>query len=137
MQPENANIQRFTFSKKERLCSEVEIENLIRKKQKFFCYPLKCFYQIKPITDESSVNQLVISVSKRYFKHAVDRNRMKRLIREAYRKNQRQLLDPVFRASGQRLQICICYVTNEILPYNLVENKIIEVLNRLTKVQQA
>lgn len=132
MLPEDANIHAHTFSKDERLCSEVQIENLLQKKQKFFCHPLKCFYSIEPITEENSANQLVISVGKRFFKHAVDRNRVKRLLREAYRKHQHEILDPVFKNNNQRVQIFIIYVSKEISSYNLIEDKIIEVLHRLT-----
>lgn len=76
--------------------------------------------------------QIVVSVPKRFFKHAVDRNRMKRLIREAYRQRHRTLLDPALQAQGLRVQLLITYVSKEISTYNLIEDKIIEILHRLT-----
>ena len=76
--------------------------------------------------------QIVVSVPKRFFKHAVDRNRVKRLIREAFRLHHRDILDPVLRERGQRAQLLITYISNEISPYKLVEDKIIEILHRLT-----
>jgi ribonuclease P protein component len=132
MPPENANNEHLTFSKRERLCSEIQIAGLLHNRQKIFCHPLKCHYIFLPLTEEEPVCQIVISVPKRFFKHAVDRNRIKRLIREAYRLHHRTLLDPVLQERGQRAQLLITYVSKEISPYKIVEDKIIEILHRLT-----
>jgi ribonuclease P protein component len=137
MRPGNANRPRLTFHKRERLCSETAIADLFRLRQQFFCFPFRCFYQFRPANGEDDVNQLVISVSKRNFKHAVDRNRVKRLIREAYRLHHREHLDPVLKAHGQRVRFCLSYATSEILPYKFIQDKIIEVLKRLTNVEQS
>ncbi|MBO4645133.1 MAG: ribonuclease P protein component [Bacteroidales bacterium] len=136
MRPESVNRQPLTFSKKERICSRLQIENLLQKRKKLFCYPFKCFYDFLPVDDENVVNQIVVSVPKRYFKHAVDRNRIKRLVREAYRHHHHRILDPQTLDKQARLQLLLLYVGTEILPYNLVENKIIEILERLCKVSQ-
>lgn len=133
MPQENANNQRFTFSKSERICSRLQIENLLRKRQGFFCYPFKCYYDFTSKTDKRTVNQLLVSVPKRNFKHAVERNRIKRLTREAYRLQHRRHLDAKTDEKNLCADIFLFYVGKEILPYNLIENKIIEVLSRLCK----
>ena len=133
MQPEDANNQHLTFSKKERICSKLTIEKLLEKKQKVFVYPYKCFYYFTPVSNEADVNRIMVNVPKRLFKHAVDRNRLKRLTREAYRKNHRHEFD-CHLPEGIRADLLFFYVGNELLPYNFVENKIIELLQRLTKV---
>lgn len=82
-----------TFSKQERLSSVKDIETLFKKGKSLFVFPLKVVFISKKIDDTTEENQqkvipparLLISVSKRNFKKAVDRNRIKRQIREGYR----------------------------------------------------
>lgn len=133
MPQENANNQRLTFSKRERICSRLQIENLLRKKQSLFCYPFKCLYYFTPKTNERTENQILVSVPKRNFKHAVERNRIKRLTREAYRLQHCRHLDVKTNEKNLCADIFLFYVGKEILPYNLIEDKIIEVLSRLCK----
>ncbi len=82
-----------TFSKKERLSSVKDIEILFKRGKSLFVFPLKVVFipqKLKDETEQIESNQnvptrLLISVSKRNFKKAVDRNRIKRQIREGYR----------------------------------------------------
>lgn len=136
MQPEDANRKPFAFPKSSRICSRLQIENLLKKKQKVFCYPFKCFYDFRPATDGDCGNQMLVSVPKRHFKHAVDRNRLKRLTREAYRLQHGQHLDSWTAPLKLHADIFFCYVADEILPYSFVENKIIEILKRLRGLEK-
>ena len=136
MQPEDANKQHLTFSKEERICSKLTIERLFDKQQKVSFYPYRCFYDFTPVTDEVKVNRILVVVPKRTFKHAVDRNRLKRLTREAWRLHHRQELD-LHLPDGIRADLMFYYVGRDLLPYNLVESKIIEILHRLTKVAES
>lgn len=72
------------FPKSQRLCSKYLIDRLFEQgaNKSLSAYPLRLVYRIEEGVGES---QLLISVPKRYFKHAVDRNHVKRLVREAYR----------------------------------------------------
>ena len=136
MQPEDANKQHLTFSKGERICSKLTIERLFDKQQKVSFYPYRCFYDFTPVTDEVKVNRILVVVPKRTFKHAVDRNRLKRLTREAWRLHHRQELD-LHLPDGIRADLMFYFVGRDLLPYNSIESKIIEILHRLTKVAES
>lgn len=133
MQQEDAKVQRFTFSKAERICSQNQITGLVDNRCKVFCYPFKCFYELRPASEGETLNRMLVCVPKRHFKHAVDRNRLKRLTREAYRLQHQKHLDAWTRPAGLQASLFFYYVADEILPYNFIESKIIEVMLRLRK----
>ena len=92
-----ASIASPTFNKRERIVSKKLIEQLFSKGSSFSisAFPLRIVV-MEParVTDDVPV-QVLVSVSKRHFKHAVDRNRVKRQIREAYRHHKQILTDKV------------------------------------------
>ena len=75
-----------TFSKKEKLKSKKLIDKLFAEGQSVSAFPLRLVY-LKTAFDDDVITKTGVSVSKRNFKNAVDRNRIKRLLREAYRLN--------------------------------------------------
>lgn len=75
---------KFTFNKKEKLKSEKLIAQLFAEGQSVVAYPLRLVY-LPAVFDNGVKVKAGVSVSKRHFKKAVDRNRIKRLMREAYR----------------------------------------------------
>ncbi len=75
-----------SYSKKEKLKSKKLIEQLFTEGQSVSAYPLRLVY-MKTSFDDGVILKTGVSVSKRNFKNAVDRNRIKRLLREAYRLN--------------------------------------------------
>lgn len=75
----------FTFPKAEHLCSQLDIERLFQAgSHSMTAYPLRVVFREVPHTSGPAV-KVLMSVSKRRFRHAVDRNRAKRQLREAYR----------------------------------------------------
>ncbi|MBR9915148.1 MAG: ribonuclease P protein component [Algicola sp.] len=76
----------FSYPKKEKLKSQKLIELLFSEGKSLSVYPLRMVY-LKTEFDEDTQFKTGVSVSKRHFKSAVDRNRIKRLLREAYRLN--------------------------------------------------
>lgn len=77
---------KFTFNQKEKLKSKKLIEKLFTEGKSVSTFPLRLVY-LPTVFDDGVLVKTGVSVSKRHFKTAVDRNRVKRLMREAYRLN--------------------------------------------------
>jgi len=75
----------FGFPKAYKLRSKKEIETLFSQGHTSFVFPLKVVWQLYPQYNEVSPIKVAVSVSKKRFKHAVTRNRIKRIIRESAR----------------------------------------------------
>ncbi|SHN20973.1 ribonuclease P protein component [Cyclobacterium lianum] len=112
------------FSKEERLHSKKLIKELFDKGSSFFLYPFKVYYLEK---EHLPHNQLLISVSKKKFKKAVDRNYIKRRVREAYRLNKKVPCGPV--ASGKL--IALIYVSQDLMGFHDIEPKIKRILKKI------
>jgi ribonuclease P protein component len=110
----------YSFPKEERLCSKKLITELFSKGSSFNLYPLRFVY-IKHSQPVTTPPQVLVSVSKKYFKKAVDRNRLKRQMREAYRLN-RHLLQTDGQYPIQLL--AIIYIGKEKSPFNLIRKKL-------------
>ena len=76
----------FSFSKKEKLKQKIEIEKLFKHGRSITVYPLRMIYLEQSFKDESRL-KVAVSVSKKLHKKAVNRNRIKRLLRESFRLN--------------------------------------------------
>jgi ribonuclease P protein component len=108
----------YSFGKAERLHSKKNIQELFTKGSFFYLHPLKVL--TLPNLDQNSPNhQVLISVSKRNFKRAVDRNTIKRRIREGYRLQKEQLENPA------KLLIGFLYVAKEILPSDVIHKSML------------
>ena len=92
-----AGIASPTFNKRERIVSKKLIEQLFSKGSSFSisAFPLRIVVMETAQVADNVPVQVLVSVSKRHFKHAVDRNRVKRQIREAYRHHKQILTDKV------------------------------------------
>jgi len=89
---------------------------------------------LKPLANESSSNlQFGTGVSAKNFKRAVDRNRIKRLTREAYRLQKKQLHDTLKQKKVQ-LNIFFIYTSKELPLFDLVKEKVNVILNKLIKM---
>jgi ribonuclease P protein component len=117
------------FPKSERLRNKRRIEELFQKGATFTIYPLKVVYLRKPQTADYR-NQLLVATPKKNFKKAVDRNKLKRRIKEAYRLNKKLLEN---QQAGFYLLIGYIYVGKEIASYQIIEEKLKQSLNRLKR----
>ena len=118
--------ERFTLPKEERLCSRKALEELFEGSNKStLAYPVRAVFQ----QTEETGTRIMVSVSKRFFKRAVKRNRIKRQLREAYRLN-KHILKP---ATGG-LNIAFLWISNDILPTQKVMDRM---QNLLTKINES
>jgi len=121
-----------TFPKQERLSSLVEIDRLFKTGNSFAIPPLKVLYATPDDLVPVPV-RVLITVPSRKFKRAVDRNRIRRKIREAYRLNKTSLVTKHLHA-GSRMLLGIIYIGEEADPeYSWVEKSLIQCLGRLEK----
>lgn len=117
-----------TFSKNERLCSKILIDRLIATGKSFNHSPFRITWL--PIAESSTPVKVVISVPKRSFKKAVDRNRLKRQIREVYRNKKQSVYDVL---GEKKILVMIVYTAKTKLEFSEIEQKLIEALERLSK----
>jgi ribonuclease P protein component len=119
----------FSFRKDEILRKKKLTEQLFAEGSTFFIYPFKIFWLAIPL-EAPNPAQILISVGKRSFKNATDRNRVKRQIREVYRVHKHELYDQLVKARLHCI-LGIIYTTNAHLPTEELEVKIKAVLKRL------
>ena len=119
------------FRKEERIVSNLLIETLFEKgnSHSLTAYPLRAVYLKTDYREGCAPVQILISVPKKKFKHAVDRNRVKRQIREAYRKNKSLLEGKV--EEGKMLLIAIIWLSDRHFATTEVEKRTISLLKQM------
>lgn len=118
----------FSFSKQEKLKSKKTIELLFQKGNSIILYPLKLYYL--PGDEEQEVRiKATVSVPKRNFKRAADRNRIKRLLREAYRLNKHLIFNNI----EGNFTFLILYLGKDIPAFDDIEKSLQGVFNKLVK----
>ena len=118
----------FSFKKGERLSSKKAISSLFQSGRSVGSYPIRIIYSQTESEQYPAI--VAISVPKRLFKKAVDRNLLKRRIREAYRLNKPEFYTSLQRTNTQMTMI-ILYQHKEILDYRTVEKGVKMALNQL------
>ena len=121
----------FKFPKKQKLCGEKVIERLFANGKSISEKPFRAIWNFEKNNDQVFVKSLIV-VSKKRLKLAVDRNVLKRRIKEAYRLQKKQL-ECFLEGTNQQLNLAIIYQEEEILDYKTLEEKINLLLSRLIK----
>jgi ribonuclease P protein component len=109
-----------SLGKEERLCSAKDIETLYKSGTSFLNHPVVVYYLPQP---ELKFTRVLVSVSKKKFKRAVDRNLLKRRLREAYRLNKSILEKKGF--------LGLVYIGQEALPFGSIEKSVKAGLQKL------
>jgi ribonuclease P protein component len=109
-----------TLPKTERLHGQRDTENLfLPPKKSFYVHPLRVVY--KSHQEEGLHTRIMVVVPKRYFKHAVDRNLLKRRLREAYRLNKRDL----------KCDIAFIYSCDEKADFSTLQTSVVKALDKI------
>lgn len=127
----NASPKGHTFPKAQRLCSRKLTEQLFASGNRTLsAFPLRVVFMVMPAED-SQGSQVLMSVSKRLFKHAVDRNRCKRQMREAWRLSN----DILFRALPETTTLVCAFIwtSRDLQPTPLVQRKMQNLLHRMSE----
>ncbi|WP_406844812.1 ribonuclease P protein component [Flavobacterium soyae] len=118
----------FTYPKNERLKSKTTIGLLFSEGKSVSKYPLRLVYRQAEAAYQGNT-KVGVSVSKKYFKKAVDRNYFKRVLRETYRLNKHLLLDHL----NQPYSFMLFYQTKDRLPYEEINTKTIQLFEKFVQ----
>ena len=125
--------ERFTLSKEERICSKKLINELFTGNgRSMTACPLRVVFMKRTIVDDQPRAAMLVSVPKRYFKHAVDRNRVKRQVREAFRRN-KSIITQNLTDDHEAVAMAFVWLTDEKFPSSEVENRMVRLLTRISE----
>ena len=120
-----------TFRKEERLSNKEKIRSLFSEGYSFIIYPIKITWKETKLDCNYPV-QVLINVSHHNFRKAVDRNILKRRMREVYRKNKHLLYEPLI-LNKKQYALSLVYIGKNIADYQDIETIIITIIQRLIK----
>ena len=107
----------FSFQKAERLCSKKIMDKLFQEGKTIFVFPIKIVYLETKLPSNFPV-QAAFTVGKRNFKHAVQRNLIKRRMREVYRLNKSKVYDEI---GKKQVAVFFIFTGKTISEYNQIE----------------
>jgi ribonuclease P protein component len=119
----------FGLGNKEKLKSRKQIDILFATGKSFTVFPIRVTYRFLATVDEP-LAQIGVTVSKRYFKKAVDRNRVKRLLREAYRLQKRELMGQLQQAN-LKAHLFFIYTDKTIASFDVFKTAMSSCLRKL------
>lgn len=123
---------KFTYPKNEKLKSKITIDLLFSKGKSVSKYPLRLVFVESDYgipEDSDQMLKMGVSVSKKYFKHAVDRNYFKRVLRETYRLNKHILIDNL----DKKYAFMFFYQTKDRLTYEEINIKTIQLFEKFVQ----
>lgn len=126
----------FALPKRERICGKKQLERIFNggQSRSMSAFPLRLVYMIEDRSGDGMATtpvQMMVSVPKRHLRHAVERNRVKRLVREAYRTNRQLLLEALPEDGGNTLSLCFIWNEDHTRDYAEVQSRVRSLLTRL------
>lgn len=124
-----------TLCKSERLNSMTLISRLFNEpgSQSTTIFPVRAIYKTVERTDDSPAVRVLMSVPKRKLHNAVDRNRVKRQLREAYRKQKSRLIEVLNEHDGEAMLVALVWLDEAVRPSDVVNQCVARLLNRITE----
>ncbi len=129
-----SSAKRNTFRKSEKICNQNQIDRLFKDGKSLKSGLFRLLF-VEAETRGKSPVQILIAVPKKNLRHAIDRNRMKRLIREAYRLSKHKLLYE-YSIAGKHLDIAIIFMGKQCVSQSDTLTAINDLLNRLIQVHE-
>jgi ribonuclease P protein component len=117
-----------TFQKRDKLKSSLEIETIYHENKFVVSYPLKCYYSFSEKTENKNAIRVAFAVPKKIFKLAVDRNTLKRRMREAYRLNYKKIFESFIEQNDKQLGLFFIYVGKEMMDFGVIEKSMLIIL---------
>jgi ribonuclease P protein component len=127
----------FSFGKAEKLKSRKSIEALFAGGEAFSRFPIRVVFCLKPAGDGTEAGVKVgVSATKKHFKKAVDRNRIKRLLREAYRLQKREAV-AVAKERALQVEVFFLFTGKELPAFEVIFASMQQCLKQLQKKIEA
>ena len=131
-----APLRRYTFPKSEHLCLRKQIETLFgRGSSSRSAFPLRAVWRVEDTEVDAAAVLMMVSVSKRRLRHAVDRNRMKRCVREAYRLNKHVVVPAVWQ--GKQLHLAFLWMGEGMASSARIRVQVVKLLQMVAETLQA
>lgn len=126
-------MKQYGLNKYDKLCSSTAIDQLFSRgadglTKSVMAYPLRAVWRVNEKRITGSQLQFLISIPKKRLRHAVDRVKMRRRVREAYRINKNTYLIP----DEKKIDLAFIYVADDLKEYQAVEKAVIRILHKIT-----
>lgn len=118
----------FSYNKKEKLKSRKQLQEIFTSGKTFTVFPVKVFFQL--VDKQDNIVKAGVGVSKKNFKHAVKRNRIKRLLREVYR-TEKTPLHTALSAGNKKLKIFFLYIDSALIQHSFLQQKMKVIIKKL------
>lgn len=126
-------MKQFTLPKSERLYLRDAVSALFAKGSSFMVFPYRIVYRVLPEEDPQTARVAIMTVApKKRFKHAVDRNHVKRLTREAYRVAKLPL-HALCEQQGKKLAFAMLYCDSQFLTFEETQKRMKKIISTLSK----
>ena len=123
-----------TLPKEERLYGRSTLDRLFGEgSRSMSAFPIRAVYHIGLVQENTPQVRMMVSAPKRNLRHAVDRNRVKRQIREAYRLNKEYIVNDRNAAKPQSVMIAFIWLDKKLWPSHDVQRKVKNLLQRISE----